>query len=353
MGVARLVSRRQEAPEDIELVFQYMYDHGWTDGLPVIPPTPERVLHMVDYLGRDPEEIIAELEPSGGVATVEKLAINAVMAGCLPEYLPVIIAAVEAMADPKFNLQGIQTTTNPAGPLVVVNGPIRHRLDINCGRNALGPGRRANATIGRAIRLILVNIGGARPGEIDKALLGMPGKYTFCLGENEEGSPWEPLHVERGFERDQSTATVVGVQGTHNVLVHAGAEEALVLAADAMATMGNNNVLVGAGNPVVFLPPGYAKLAFEQGFTIKKAVKEYLFEHSKIPADRFPAREVFPMVPLAERVIRDGKVCVAQRPEDILLVVAGGPEPSHITYSASFGHTCAVTRPIMAPGAAI
>lgn len=341
------LSTLHEVRDDIEEIFQYAYERGWTDGLPIIPPTPDRVRRMVAQVKQDPKTVVAEVEPRRGLATVEKIAINAVMAGCLPEYMPILIAAVEALADPSFNLHTLQTTTNPVAPLLIINGPIRSRLKINCGRNALGPGCRANATIGRAVRLILLNIGGGIPGELDKAILGMPGKYTFCLGENEEESPWEPLHVERGFAREQSTVTVAGVQGTNNVCVLSGeAEGALRVTADAMATMGNNNVLYGAGNPVLFLPPGHAKLAVEQGFPTKQRVKEFLFEHSRIPVERFPAREIFPFCPLTKRVIQDGKVCVVKRPEDILLVVAGGPEPYHITYAPNNGHSWAVTHPI-------
>lgn len=346
----RLTSERYEIADDPEALQAYLESRGWGDGLPVVSATPERVEAMVAGAGRAPDEVIAEVDPRRGVATVEKIAINAVMAGCQPGYLPVVIAAVQAVADPEFNLHGIQATTNPVGPLLIVNGPVRRHLDLNCGRNALGPGRRANATIGRALRLILLHVGGAVPDRVDKSTIGMPGKYTFCLGENEEESPWEPLHVERGFRSEDSTVTAVGAQGTHNVLaLSAEAREMLVLTADAMATMGNNNVLYGRGNPVVFFSPGHARLFVEHGYPTKRAVKEALFELSRIPKSRFPEREVFPLVPLGERSLDGDFVRVTRRAEDILVVVAGGPEPYHVCYCANFADTTAVTKRVVLP----
>ncbi len=346
----RLASERHEVADEPDALQEYLEAHEWGDGLPVVPPTPPRVERMVAGAGREPDEVVAEVDPRRGVATVEKIAVNAVMAGCRPEYMPVLIAAVEAVTAPEFNLHGIQTTTNPVAPLLVVNGPVRRLIGLNCGRNALGPGRRANATIGRALRLILLHVGGAVPERLDKATLGMPGKYTFCLGENEEESPWEPLHVERGFAPGESTVTAIGAQGTNNVLALAGgAREALVLTADMMATMGNNNTLYGRGNPTVFFSPGHARQFVEQSYRTKSQVKEALFELSKIPRARFPEREVFPLVPMRERALAGDAVCVTRRPEDILVVVAGGPEPYHICYCANFADTEAVTKPVRLP----
>ncbi len=346
----RLLSERHTVDDDPEALQAYLEAHEWGDGLPVVPPTPERVERMIAACGRAPDEIVAEIDPRRGVASVEKIAVNAVMAGCRPEYMPVLVAAVEAVAAPEFNLHGIQTTTNPVAPLLVVNGPVRRQVGLNCERNALGPGRRANATIGRALRLVLLNIGGAIPGRLDKATLGMPGKYTFCLGENEEESPWEPLHVERGFGAGESTVTAIGAQGTNNVLaLSGGAREALVLTADMMAVMGNNNALFGRGHPTVFFSPGHARQLVEQGYRTKRAVQEALFELAKIPRSRYPDKEVFPLVPLGERTLDGDRVCVARRPQDVLVVVAGGPEPYHICYCPNFGDTEAVTRPVRVP----
>src|SRR5690348_10461674 len=189
-----------------------LFDRGVTDGLPGVPPTAERVAAAVAASGRAPEELVAEMPPRFGRATVQKVAVNAVMAGCRPEYLPVVVAAVEAMCDERFCLLGVSGTTDAVAPLVIVNGPIRAKLDINSGAGVFGPGWRANATIGRAVRLCWVNIGGAAPGVISMSTFGGPARYTYCIGENEEASPWEPLHVEHGFAASDSTVGVMAAE---------------------------------------------------------------------------------------------------------------------------------------------
>jgi len=194
------------APSDD--VMEFMFDQGFSDGLPLVPPTPERVTRMLDATKRDPQEVIAQMPPNMGDATIEKIAINAVMAGCKPEYLPVVIAAVEAVCTDEFNIHGVMATTMGASPVIVVNGPIRHRIGMNMGLMALGTGNRANATIGRALRLSVRNIGGSKPGGTDRSTMGGPMKFTMCFAEWEERSPWDPLHVERGFSADESVVTV-------------------------------------------------------------------------------------------------------------------------------------------------
>ncbi|MEE9567836.1 MAG: hypothetical protein V3W37_00500, partial [Candidatus Binatia bacterium] len=176
-------------------VNELFYRRGWTDGLPIVPPTAGKVREMLRYIDRRPSEVLGVLEPLQGMASVEKLAINAVMAGCRPEYFPVVIAAVTALLEPEFNLIGVQTTDENVAPLLIINGPIARRLDINCSFGALGPGWQANASIGRAIRLIMNNIGGGWPWAVSLAGIGQPGRYTLCLAENESANPWEPLHV--------------------------------------------------------------------------------------------------------------------------------------------------------------
>jgi len=193
---------------DADDTFEFMYDQGFSDGLPLVPPTPERVLRMLAGTRRDPQELIALVAPNMGEATIEKIAINAVMAGAKPEYLPVIIAAVEAACTDEFNIHGVMATTMGASPVMVVNGPIRERIGMNMKLSALGQGNRANATIGRALRLAIRNIGGAIPGGTERPTLGNPMKYTMCFAEWEERSYWEPLHVERGFAADESVVTL-------------------------------------------------------------------------------------------------------------------------------------------------
>ena len=209
-----------EAPDDLDRFQAWLMERGWGDGLPAIPPTRERVAAMVAGARRSPDEVAAILVPRLGRATVEAIAANAVMAGALPEHLPVVLAAVEAVADPSFNLQAVQTTPHPCSPLVIVNGPIARRLGMNAAGNVFGQGSRANAAIGRALRLTLQNVGGARPGKEDRATHGQPGKYAYCVAENEAASPWEPLSVERGFAEGDSTVTVCGSEGPHNINDH-------------------------------------------------------------------------------------------------------------------------------------
>lgn len=189
-------------------VGEFMFDQGFSDGLPLVPPTPERVLRMLSGTKRSPKDVIAQMPPNMGDATIEKIAINAVMAGCKPEYLPVIIAAIEAACTDEFNIHGVMATTMGASPVMVVNGPIRDRIGMNSGLMALGTGNRANATIGRAVRLAIRNIGGSMPGGTDRSTLGNPMKFSMCFAEREDRSPWAPLHVERGFEAEDSVVTL-------------------------------------------------------------------------------------------------------------------------------------------------
>ncbi len=198
--------------DEVEVCFE----RGWTDGLPVVPPTDVRVLRMLQGTTRKPDEVVGLIPPNLAPCTVEKVAINAVMAGCKPEYMPVVLASIEAALEPEFTLHGLLATTYFSSPIIIVNGPVARRIGMNCGLNALGQGNRANATIGRALQLIVRNVGGGRPGEADRATLGGPGKYTFCFAEDESDAGWQPLSVARGFAPGVSTVTLFqgdGVQG--------------------------------------------------------------------------------------------------------------------------------------------
>ncbi len=214
---SRLRSRRVAlAPLEDEM--EALFDRGWTDGLPVVAPTPARVLRMLDGTSRAPDEVVAVVPPDLVECTVEKVAVNAVLAGCRPEYLPVVLAAVEAACTDEFNMHGLLATTYFSGPVVMVNGPISRAIGMNSGGNALGQGNRANATIGRALQLTVRNVGGGKPGGVDRATLGHPGKYTFCFAEDEAGSPWESLAVERGFAPDASTVTLFAGEGPRGIV---------------------------------------------------------------------------------------------------------------------------------------
>ncbi|MEY2452193.1 MAG: hypothetical protein QOD92_1767, partial [Acidimicrobiaceae bacterium] len=213
----RLQARRVELA-DLEDEMEALFDRGWTDGLPVVPPTAARVLRMLQGTSRSADEIVAVVPPDLVECTVEKVAINAVLAGCVPEYLPVVLTALEAACTDEFNMHGLLATTMPVGPVLIVNGPIRRRIGMNAGINVLGQGNRANSTIGRALQLVIRNVGGGRPGGVDRATQGNPGKVSFCFPEDEEGSPWEPLHVERGFAPTASTVTLFAGEGPRGVV---------------------------------------------------------------------------------------------------------------------------------------
>lgn len=340
-----LESQTFEVTEDLESIFEFVYEKGWTDGLPIIPPTAERMERMLNGTSSEPAEVVGELEPRLGKATVEKIAINAIMAGCKPEYMPVLLAAVRALSRPEFNLHGIQGTTNPVAPLAVINGPVRREVEINCVRGALGQGSRANATIGRALRLLMINVGGGLPETADKAILGMPAKYSFCMGEDEENSPWSPLHVERGLSEACSSVTLVGVSSLVNNLLNINPELAhpepnLLLLADAMSQKGSNNIQLGGGNPIVILPSGMAQMLSDAGYS-KDEVKSFLWEHATFPEEEMPEEMRFAM---GHPTVIEGKIYPCERAEDIIVLVAGGPEPYHAMYMPNFGETEAVTE---------
>lgn len=287
---AELSSQRIETQED-DLV-ELLYERGVTDGLPVVPPTEDRVQRMLGGTTRNPKEEISTIGPNYGRATIEKIAINAVMAGCHPSYFPTVLAAVEAMCEEQFCIHGINVTTFSATPMVIVNGPIRQQIGVNCGHNALGHGFRANATIGRALRLMVTNIGGAKPHEITKATMGHPAQYTFCVGENEEESPWEPLHVEKGFRLDQSTVTLFGGHSPLQINDHASrdAEQLALSLGWTMAGLWNHKNYPLFSDTVLVVCPEHAKTFAQDGWS-KEDLRHFLYENI-----RRPLRELRPGV---------------------------------------------------------
>jgi hypothetical protein len=334
------------APDDLDEFQGWAMAQRWSDGLPVLPPTAARVDRLLGVLGSRRHEVIATLAPLDGAATLEAIAINAALAGALPEHMPVIVAGVRALVEPRFNLNAIQTTTHPCTPLVIVNGPIAARLHISGGPNALGNGHRANAVIGRAIRLICQNVGGARPGLEDRATQGHPGKFSYCLAENEAASPWEPLHVERGFGRDQSCVTVCGSEAPHNVNDHASTtpEAMLMTLVGTAATTGSNNVYLG-GEPLLILGPEHAQTLARTGWS-KAEVKRRLWERTRVRIDRFSAENVtrFATIDPATFLDKPGDIevpwCAAA--EDLMIIVAAGPG-KHSALVPTFGATRSVT----------
>ncbi len=269
--------------DDIEVWFE----KGVTDGLPVVPPSRERVERMLAGTTRDRHDLVGEVAPNYGRATVEKIAINAVMAGCRPEYLPVVLAAVEAASDPAFNLHGVSTSTHFSAPLIVVHGPIRTRIGVNCSFGVFGPGHRANGTIGRALRLVMINVGGAKPGETSMSTFGHPGRYTYCVGEHEEASPWPPYHVDRGLTAADSAVTVFAGEGPHGISDHAS-RTARALAGSigwSMAGLWNAKHFPLYSHTMLMVGPEHARTFGDEGWS-KADLKRYLFETIRAPYGR-------------------------------------------------------------------
>ena len=320
MTTATLQAERFEIPDDIWAAQTFFEEKGWGDGLPIIPPTEERVAQMLAATKRQPDEVIGSVPPRWAQATVEKIAINAVMAGCKPEYMPMLIAAADALTDPKLNLYALQATTGGPAVMLIINGPIRKQLNINGGSNVLGEGWRANATIGRCVRLIQRNIGGSYPGTTCKATLGWPGKYTMCIAENEEASPWEPLQVERGFDPNTSTVTAVSADGSVRAsdLDSSKAEGVLTNFAHRME---------GPSGPeaVMVICPEHAKIIAGDGFS-KQDVKTFVWERAAYRMKDLPEETFQQRVKRRPdlKLTRESVIPVTDQPEDILIVVAGG-----------------------------
>ncbi len=311
----------------LDEVNAYFYERGWTDGLPIVPPTSERVENLLAGWRGEPDEEIAEVPPLMGVATVHAIAVNAVMAGCLPKYLPVVVAALSAITKPRYGLSHRQTTTHPATALIIVNGPIARRLKINSGSGLFGPGWRANATIGRALRLCLINLGGAVPGEVDRAQHAHPGKYTYCIAENEDANPWEPYHVERGFAPGESTVTLMCGESPHCITDNYNTDPHALLFgyADSMATLGGNN-LSSQGEPVLVMAPEHAAYIARAGWS-KADVKRYLFEKARKPWKHVGVRgkSKGPAFPVwVDRTDPDASVPILTHADALILIVGGG-----------------------------
>ena len=277
LGSRRIELGSQEDP------IEAAYGRGWSDGLPVVPPTVERVQAMLAGTTRPADEVVVVMPPDLVDCTVEKVAVNAVMAGCKPEYLPVVLAGVEAVATDTFNMHGLAATTFFSGPILIVNGPIARKIGMNSGMNALGQGNRANATIGRAVNLVVRNVGGAVPGGIDRATLGSPGKYTFCFAEDEDGSPWESLATERGIPKGISSVTVFAGQGPQAVMDQLSRQpESLARSlAASLSTVGHAKLAL-AFDAVVVISPEHARVFAEAGWD-KDRLRAEILSHLMRP----------------------------------------------------------------------
>jgi len=327
---------------------------GWTDGLPIVAPTIGRVEEALSWTAAARDEVLGELDPLKGLATVEKVAANAVMAGCRPEYLPVVIAAVRAIADPAFNLRGVQTTDENVTPLVVVCGPVARAIGVNASFGALGPGWPANAAIGRAVRLVMNNIGGGWPGAVSFAGLGQPGRYTLCLAERTDHSPWPPLHVDLGFGADESAVVVLRAESAINV-TGGLADLASVIGSAASAF-----TMLHGGVAAVVLAPFVAGELAAQGLA-KADVKRRLWLDGRMPSpvwrrtwlhERLIGARQWPQWVL-EAAEREGAIPAVASPDDLVVLVAGGDIPiPQCAYFPSWGFPrCLVSRPVdLSPG---
>ena len=335
-----------DAPATLQ---EFFHEQGWSDGLPLAPATEEMVRAALATVDRAADERIGPVPPRMRMATIRKIAANAVMAGCRPEYFPVVLAAVEAALDDECRLYGIQTATNTTTPFIIVNGPIAGRIGMNARGNVFGQGNRPNAAIGRALQLVLRNVGGDVPGETDMSTQGQTGKLTFCIAENEADNPWEPFHVERGYRREDSAVSVIGASAGHNVFTYGCETGAEILDhfTGAMTALGHNNVIFPTG-PVIVLGPEHAGVLARDGYT-KASIREHLFRHARIPLSRFAARTVRGLKHRRSRWFAEAgdpdHIGVADHPSHIHIVVAGGAGIHSQFVPTSFSYNPA-TRPV-------
>jgi len=308
---------------DAFAVNEFYHAKGWTDGLPIVPPTEERVSECLDAAGFAPGDIIGIEQVRQRAIIAEKAAINAVLAGCLPAYMPVVVAVLDAMCDAQYNLHGTSASTGGAAPFIVVNGPVRTLIGMNATHNVLGNGNRANATIGRAIRLVLINVLGVIPGEMDRSTLGHPGKFTFCIAEDEEDSPWVPLAQEREIPEGQSAVTVMAAGAPRQIMNEWTADPEQIL--ETFAAEMRHNMLtysVWAGNYVLVIPKQLRDLLVAAGWQ-KRDIREYIFRSARV------VRSDWAKVGKANIVDRSGgpmqEFTALKEPTDLLIVAAGGP----------------------------
>ena len=343
-------SRRIEiAAQDDE--FEFMFDQGFTDGLPVVPPTPERVLRMLAGTRRDPQDVVAVVPPNMAPCTVEKAAINAVLAGCKPEYMPVVITAVEAACTDEFNAHGVMATTMGASPVIIVNGPIRRRIGMNPGLGVLGQGNRANATIGRALRLVLRNVGGAKPGGTERSTIGTPMKYTMSFPEWEERSPWEPYHVEHGFRPEESVLTLIAITGGPQLIVDQTTRTAQAMAGSlALGVEAVGHPKGGAGDTLLVVCPEHVDTLWGQGMT-KAELRQRIIEVTTHPLrDRLATDEVGGGIPrrgaLSEEQLSQ-PIPKFRDPRNLHIVVAGGEAGKFSAVMAGWASGPVGSMPVM------
>ena len=351
MNPAPLQARRFDVEDSYDKLQDYCWEQGWTDGLPVVPPTEDLVRQMLMGFGEEPSASLGVIQPRNARVTLEKVAINAVMAGCQPQYFPVVIAAVKAVLEEEFNVAGVSSTTGGAAPVIMVNGPVATQLGINGDAGAFGPGFRANATIGRALRLVIRNLGGQIPGEMDKATLAFPGRYTFCFAENEERSPWEPRHLELGYGPESSIVTVAGIRGIYPIMettVATGLEVMQTIVGTMKAGGIANYYQLGTGPQIVLvLCPEHADDVAASGLT-KSDVREYVYHNARLPLGQLVGvahygNRNWPA--WVDETNPNTMVPIVSSSEDIVVMVAGG-DGRHSAWLAGWGVTRIVTQEI-------
>ena len=317
--------------DDIAAAIESCHAQGWTDGLPVVPPTPALVAVMLGAHAERRDTLVCDLPPAGGAATLERIAANTVMAGCLPEHFPVVVAGVRAAAREEFHLYDILTTVHSMCPLVLVSGPIARDLGMNGSFNALGQGNRANASIGRALALCFQNIGGARPGGLDPATIGHPGKYSYCYTENTELSPWTELHVERGHAAEDSAITLYAADAPLCVaeMGIATPEQILRTVSECAAIPGTYNAFF-RGELWLVMSPEHANVITDAGWS-KADARQYLFDNARIRADALSDRGLYAFAddvlrpPWLDEAAPDDMIPLVESAEKITITVAGGP----------------------------
>ena len=349
MTTTHLASRRELVPADFAAMQDYFWEQGWTDGLPVVPPTEDAVRAMLAAVDGEPSYSLGVMQPSNSRATLEKLAINAVMAGCSPEHFPVVVAAVKAALHDGFNLAGTAATTGGAIQVLIVNGPVAPRLGIQADAGCLGPGFRANAAIGRALRLIVRNVAGLTPGDMDKATLSSPGRYSFCFAENEARSPWEPLHVEQGYSAEDSTVTIAGILGIYRIMESTSGTGFGVLGTIVgnMKTVGIANYYQQAtgGQVILVLCPEHAAEVAASGLS-KADVKDYVFHNARMPVGQLKdiahyGNRTWPA--WIDESRDDVMVPIVRSANDVVVIVAGG-DGRHSAWMAGWGVTLVSTE---------
>jgi hypothetical protein len=330
-------------------VADYLEERGLSDGLPVVAPTPDRVDAMLEHASGNPDEVLFTLQPRAGIVTRRVVAINAVLAGCRPETFPVVLTALRALAKPQVNIRGVNATTHPVAPLVLVHGEIARAAGFHAGVGCFGPGYRANATVGRAIRLCMLHIAGAKPGFGDAATHGQPAKFTFCAAENLSESPWGSYAASRGVDAP-SAVTVHCGEGPHNVHdAEAAGDPALILdkIASAMTSLGMNNAPISQAEFFIVLGPEHAASIGRRALT-RKDVQSYLFDHARMPAGVFRRHfEELAWTQWMKIVGDDHLLPMTAEPDNIRIVVAGGPG-KHSLVVPSWGMTRSVTLPLEA-----